>query len=43
MVAHMQSVMESVGFFNRRNSDRLMRRMQSLFMRAGTQTEDIDI
>ncbi|MBF0802956.1 MULTISPECIES: RNA methyltransferase [Neisseria] len=43
MVAHMQSVMESVGFFNRRNSERLMRRMQSLFMRAGTQTEDIDI
>lgn len=43
MVAHMQSVMESVGFFNRRNSDRLMRRMQNLFMRADTQTEDIDI
>lgn len=43
MVAHMQSVMESVGFFNRRNSERLMRRMQSLFMRADTQTEDIDI
>ena len=43
MVAHMESVMEDIGFFNRRNSKRLMRRMQNLFGRANTQTEDIDI
>ena len=43
MVAHMESVMDDIGFFNRRNSERLMRRMQSLFGRANTQTEDIDI
>ena len=43
MVAHMESVMDDVGFFNRRNGERLMRRMQSLFGRANVQTEDIDI
>jgi len=43
MVAHMESVMNDIGFFNRRNGERLMRRMQSLFGRANTQTEDIDI
>ncbi len=43
LVGHLESVMDEVGFFNRRNSERLMRRMQSLFSRANTQTEDIDI
>ena len=43
MVAHMENVMNDIGFFNRRNGERLMRRMQSLFGRANTQTEDIDI
>lgn len=43
MVGHFEEVMNEVGFFNRRNSERLVRRMQSLFMRANTQTEDIDI
>lgn len=43
MVAHMESVMDEIGFFNRRNGERLMRRMQNLFGRANTQTEDIDI
>ncbi|MCF7521080.1 RNA methyltransferase [Neisseria sp. ZJ106] len=43
MVAHLESLMNDVGFFQRRNSERLMRRMQSLFGRANTQTEDIDI
>lgn len=43
MVGHMESLMRDVGFFNRRNSERLMRRMHSLFGRANTQTEDIDI
>ncbi|KLT72745.1 RNA methyltransferase [Neisseria arctica] len=43
MVAHMESVMDEVGFFNRRNGERLMRRMQNLFSRANMETEDIDI
>lgn len=43
MVDHLGSVMHDVDFFKRRNSERLMRRMQSLFGRAHTQTEDIDI
>ncbi|MDO5639499.1 MAG: RNA methyltransferase [Neisseria sp.] len=43
MVGHLESVMDDIGFFNRRNSERLMRRMQSLFARANTETEDIDI
>lgn len=43
MVGHMESVMHDIGFFQRRNSERLMRRMQNLFARANTQTEDIDI
>ena len=37
------SIVRGIGFFNRRNGERLMRRMQSLFGRANTQTEDIDI
>lgn len=43
MVNHMESLMNDIGFFNRRNSERMMRRMQNLFARAGTETEDIDI
>lgn len=43
MIDHMESLMHDVDFFRRRNSERLMRRMQSLFGRANTQTEDIDI
>lgn len=43
MVKHMESLMEDIGFFNRRNGERMMRRMQSLFARAGTETEDIDL
>lgn len=43
MVDHLGSLMHDVDFFKRRNSERLMRRMQSLFGRAHTQTEDIDI
>ena len=43
MIDHMESLMHDVDFFRRRNSVRLMRRMQSLFGRANTQTEDIDI
>ena len=43
MIQHMESLMNEVNFFNRRNSERMMRRMQNLFARAGTETEDIDI
>ena len=32
-----------IGFFNRRNGERIIRRLQNLFARAGTETEDIDI
>ena len=43
MIDHMESLMHEIGFFNRRNSERMMRRLQNLFARAGTETEDIDI
>lgn len=43
MVAHMESLMNDIGFFNRRNGERMVRRMQSLFARAGTETEDVDL
>lgn len=43
MMKHMESVMDDIGFFNRRNGERMMRRLQNLFARAGTETEDIDI
>ncbi|MDO4640387.1 MAG: RNA methyltransferase [Neisseria sp.] len=43
MVRHMESLMTDIGFFNRRNGERMMRRMQSLFARAGTEVEDIDL
>ena len=35
--------MNDVNFFNRRNGERIVRRMRSLFSRANTETEDIDI
>lgn len=43
MVAHLEQLMDDVGFFNRRNSKRLIRRLHNLFDRAQTETEDIDI
>lgn len=43
MVAHLQNVMGELGFFERRNEARLMRRMAALFDRAQVNTEDIDI
>lgn len=43
MVQHMESLMEEIGFFNRRNGQRIIRRLHNLFARAGTETEDIDI
>lgn len=43
MVRHMEDVMQNVGFFERRNEVRLMRRMQRLFDRANVEREEIDI
>ncbi len=43
MIRHMESLMDDIGFFNRRNGERMMRRLHNLFARAGTETEDIDI
>ena len=43
MVSHMENLMNDIDFFQRRNASRMMRRMQSLFARAGTETEDIDL
>ncbi|PIT48072.1 RNA methyltransferase [Snodgrassella communis] len=43
MVEHLRQVMDTAGFFNRRNEERLMRRMAAMFDRAQLSTEDIDI
>lgn len=43
MVAHLEQTLQDLDFFRRRNSERMMRRLLSLFHRAGTTTEDIDI
>lgn len=43
MVTHLRQVMNTARFFNRRNEDRLMRRMAAMFDRAALTTEDIDI
>lgn len=43
MVQHLENTMEKMDFFHRRNQERMMRRLHSLFQRADTTTEDIDI
>ncbi|MBP6553646.1 MAG: RNA methyltransferase [Vitreoscilla sp.] len=43
MVRHLQAAMGSVGFFDRRPPERLMRRMQAVFDRAQLEREEIDI
>ncbi|MCO6503890.1 MAG: RNA methyltransferase [Snodgrassella sp.] len=43
MVFHLRQLMDYAGFFNRRNENRLMRRMTAMFDRASLSTEDIDI
>lgn len=43
LIAHFESVMEGIGFFERRNSERLLRRLRRLFDRAGVEREEIDI
>lgn len=43
MVRHLEQTMMQLDFFRRRNQERMMRRLLSLFQRASTTTEDIDI
>ena len=43
MVQHLEATMLELGFFRRRNQERMMRRLHSLFSRADMTTEDIDI
>ncbi|UTH72450.1 RNA methyltransferase [Chromobacterium sp. IIBBL 290-4] len=43
MCGHLGQAMEDIGYFKRRNSERLMRRMRALFNRAGVLREEIDI
>lgn len=40
---HLATSLEDIGFFRRRNSDRLMRRLSTLFDRARLQREEVDI
>ena len=43
MVQHLEDTMSELDFFRRRNQERMVRRLHSLFSRADTTTEDIDI
>ncbi|WP_434779788.1 RNA methyltransferase [Neisseria sp. Ec49-e6-T10] len=43
LIGHMQDTMNQLNFFERRNAERLMRRMHSLFDRADISKEEIDI
>lgn len=43
MVAHLESVMQELDFFRRRNGERMIRRLHSLFARAEPSAEDIDL
>ena len=43
MSAHMAELMDGIGFFNRRNGERIVRRLHNLFARAKPETEDIDL
>ncbi|MDF0605330.1 RNA methyltransferase [Neisseriaceae bacterium TC5R-5] len=40
---HLQQTMDKLGYFRRRNNERMMRRMRALFNRAGMLREEIDI
>ena len=43
MTGHLERMLETIGFFRRRNRERMMRRLKALFDRAGAGSEDIDI
>ncbi|WP_293762934.1 RNA methyltransferase [uncultured Aquitalea sp.] len=40
---HLDDTMAAIGYYQRRNSERLMRRMRALFNRAGMLREEVDI
>ena len=43
MVDHLEQIIEQTGFANRRNQERMMRRLHSLFDRASPSRDDIDL
>ncbi len=43
MCGHLEQAMDDIGYFRRRNSERLMRRMRALFNRSGVLRDEIDI
>lgn len=43
MCDHLEQTLSGIGYFQRRNSERLMRRMRAMFNRAGLLREEIDI
>ncbi|MCP9759385.1 RNA methyltransferase [Aquitalea sp. S1-19] len=43
LCGHLAQAMDDIGYFRRRNSERLMRRMRTLFGRAGLERDEIDI
>ena len=43
LYGHLERTLDGIGFFERRNGERLMRRFRSLFDRARLQREEIDI
>ncbi|MBH5330302.1 RNA methyltransferase [Eikenella sp. S3360] len=43
MVDHLEQIIEQTGFAHRRNQERMMRRLHSLFDRASPSREDIDL
>lgn len=43
LISHFDEIMTQIGFFERRNSERLLRRIRRIFDRNGLQREEIDI
>lgn len=43
LINHFDEIMDTIGFFERRNSERLLRRIRRIFDRNGMQREEIDI
>jgi tRNA/rRNA methyltransferase len=43
LCGHLDQTMEQIGYYRRRNSERLKRRMRTLFNRAGLLREEVDI
>ncbi|MBR7001435.1 MAG: RNA methyltransferase [Neisseriaceae bacterium] len=43
LIQHFDEIMNQIGFFERRNSERLLRRIRRIFDRNGVQREEIDI